>query len=739
MRQVGGILRRGGAMRLSVVAYQLVASYDSAYEPGSVGCRLDDIDIDKTGAMIPIDFCPLPFRPRRAALAALVLLFSSAPAHALDAVWNFDGTLAPSVGTATMSFRGDMATNNVTFFASEHDLGLPMPYGDHSGVMRFKPTAASQGLAVNLNNGGATVGDYTMVWDLFRPGPSWNSWMPLYQTDAANASDADFFISPGDGIGISSSYHGTVSNGRGNITWNRIAVTRTAAGVLKKYIDGVLVGTQTDLNASRWDIVGGQFNILADDDGESSLGFLSSFRFVDSVLSDAAIADLGAVHAGGANVPGKQIATNPATLTPGGFTIAFLGDTQNYSTYYPGIFNQVTQWLADNKAARNIQFVVQDGDIVNSDVTKEWSNARAAMDRLNGVLPYAVVRGNHDVGSQFDQASRFGPGSPYSQQSTLVDHYEVPGQPNFDMRNTVHKFEAGGQKFMVVTLDVSAGNDVVAWANGVIAANPDRRVILDTHAYMYDGGGRFNNAADPENPGKTFDQSRDQLLRTGTDPEAPYNSAVYGGQDAETLWNNLGSKHANVSLILSGHQFEDFDQFKYHVDAGVAGNTVYELLVDPQHMANGGNGWIRLLEFDPNGTTVHVKTYSPYLNQWDTSPDNFFDIELSPIPGDPFVLGDLDNDDLLTAADWMILRTHQQMSFVGMTSAQSYLLGDLNGDLRNDHADFAIFKQAFEDALGADAFRAMLAQVPEPAACWLALCLLTSVAAGRMGRRRRGA
>src|SRR3990170_5076208 len=95
---------------------------------------------------------------------------------ALDTIWDFNGDLAATSGSATMSYRGDMGTNNVTFFASEHDLGLTMPFGDNSGVMRFRPTTPSQGLTVNLNNGGATVGDYTMIWDLFRPGPSWNSW-----------------------------------------------------------------------------------------------------------------------------------------------------------------------------------------------------------------------------------------------------------------------------------------------------------------------------------------------------------------------------------------------------------------------------------------------------------------------------------------------------------------------------------------------------------------------------------
>lgn len=630
------------------------------------------------------------------------------PTKALDAVWDFNGNLNATSGSAVMSYRGDTGTNNVDFFASEHDLGLPMPFGDHSGLMRFQPTTPSQGFEINLNNGGTTVRDYTMIWDIFRPGPSWNSWMPLYQTDVTNANDAEFFINPGDGIGISGTYNGTVSNGRGNITWNRVAVTRAANGTMKKYIDGALVGTQTNATGSRWDIVGGKFEILTDENNESSLGFLSSFRFADSVMSDAAIAGLGAVHAGGTSVAGQQQAANPAVVTPGSFTIAFLGDTQNYSTSYPGIFNQVTQWLVDNKAARNIQFVVQDGDIVNNDVSAEWNNARAAMQKLDGVIPYATVRGNHDIGSQFDFSTRFGPGSPYSQQPTLVDHYEVPGQPNFDMRNTVHKFEAGGQKFIVITLDISASNDVVAWANDIIEQNPDRRVILDTHAYLYDGGERFNNAPDPENPGKTFDQSRDELLRVGTAPDAIYNGAVYGGQDGETLWNNLVRNHPNVSLFLSGHQFEDFDKFKYHLENGDNGNRVYELLVDPQNMANGGNGWIRLLEFDPNGRTVHVKTYSPFLNQWDLAPDNFYNIELSPI-----VPGDFNNNGVVDSADYVVWRKG-----LGTVYTQ---------------ADYGIWRAHFGQTSGNGTGDNANTAVPEPTT-WL--MLLSVVTVCRLRRRR---
>ena len=45
------------------------------------------------------------------------------------------------------------------------------------------------------------------------------------------------------------------------------------------------------------------------------------------------------------------------------------------------------------------------------------------------------------------------------------------------------------------------------------------------------------------------------------------------------------------------------------------------------------------------------KTYSPYLNQWDTSPDTFYDIQLSPI-----MPGDFNNDQVVDAADYVVWR-----------------------------------------------------------------------------------
>jgi hypothetical protein len=87
----------------------------------------------------------------------------------------------------------------------------------------------------------------------------------------------------------------------------------------------------------------------------------------------------------------------------------------------------------------------------------------------------------------------------------------------------------------------------------------------------------------------------------------------------------------------------------------------------------------------------------------------------------PFALGDLNTDGSINVADWVILRTNQQTNLTSLSKAQAYRLGDLDGDLHDDFADFVLFKNAFDIANGAGAFAAMVASVPEPSTTLLVL------------------
>jgi hypothetical protein len=59
------------------------------------------------------------------------------------------------------------------------------------------------------------------------------------------------------------------------------------------------------------------------------------------------------------------------------------------------------------------------------------------------------------------------------------------------------------------------------------------------------------------------------------------------------------------------------------------GNSVENLLIDTQRDANGGDGWLRLYKFYPQQNKVSAVTYSPYLNQYDTSPAGQFEFPLT--------------------------------------------------------------------------------------------------------------
>jgi hypothetical protein len=48
------------------------------------------------------------------------------------------------------------------------------------------------------------------------------------------------------------------------------------------------------------------------------------------------------------------------------------------------------------------------------------------------------------------------------------------------------------------------------------------------------------------------------------------------------------------------------------------------MLANYQFRELGGEAYLRLLEFRPDGRTVQVKTYSPLHDRWMTAPDQQF-------------------------------------------------------------------------------------------------------------------
>jgi hypothetical protein len=104
--------------------------------------------------------------------------------------------------------------------------------------------------------------------------------------------------------------------------------------------------------------------------------------------------------------------------------------------------------------------------------------------------------------------------------------------------------------------------------------------------------------------------------------------------------------------------------------------------------------------------------------------------------GDPFERSDLDFDGELSADDWAVFIASSYTNLAGLSPAEAYGLGDLNGDGVSDYEDFQVFKADFNDANGLGAFEAMLVGVPEPSSALLMLGLAGCLSGRRSAHQR---
>ncbi len=282
----------------------------------------------------------------------------------------------------------------------------------------------------------------------------------------------------------------------------------------------------------------------------------------------------------------------------GDFSLMVLPDTQYYSASInggtPALFAAQTQWIVQQRAALKIAYVAHLGDVVeNGDNVTEWNHADAALRSLEDPLttglregiPYGVAVGNHD---QFPKGVANGNTTilynQYFGSSRFRTRAYYAGRYNNTQDNHYQFFSAGGTDFLVLYLEYNENPNakVMVWADAVLKSYPQRRAIIVCHSLL-EIDGSFT----------------------------PQGLVVY-----EKLKNN-----PNLFLMLCGHNYsENRRQDTYN------GRTVHTLLADFQDLANGGDGWLRWLEFSPANNRIRVRTYSPTLDLFDQNPASQFDL-----------------------------------------------------------------------------------------------------------------
>ncbi|HYE18659.1 MAG TPA: Ig-like domain-containing protein [Tepidisphaeraceae bacterium] len=313
------------------------------------------------------------------------------------------------------------------------------------------------------------------------------------------------------------------------------------------------------------------------------------------------------------------------------FTVVAMGDSQYIVEDFPQIFAAQTQWARDNATnpAHNVAFVAHQGDMLRRGYSDfQAGNAQAALDKLNGVVPYTVSIGNHDYDNQFDDLDRHVSSANFAEHfgdvmfarqnaaNTAVPNASGFGRSSLDQRNRYQIITTGDagarQQYMVLSLEWAAPDSSIKWAKDVIAANPNLPVILSTHEYL-NGSGRTTSTLDPI------------------------------GNSGSALWTKLVNVTPQIFLVLSGHTGANFHQ----TSTNAAGLPVHEAVVDFEGVAaNGGNGFMQLFHFFPGQNKIGVSTYSPYTGQTLTGANYTFDLPLdfstrfnfnnTPVPFSPF-------------------------------------------------------------------------------------------------------
>jgi hypothetical protein len=298
---------------------------------------------------------------------------------------------------------------------------------------------------------------------------------------------------------------------------------------------------------------------------------------------------------------------SPGIIHAEDFTLVVLPDTQYYSYLHPDPFTSQTQWIIDNKDSMNIKSVIQLGDLVHhGDETSEWEHANESMGILDGEIPCFVVPGNHDYDNLCGGSGKLTTNYNTYFPHTRFQNYAWYGgnYPYGKNDNNYGFFSADGEDFLVIGLEFCPSNEALTWADNLIVENPDKKVILFTHLYMYSD----NTRVDPNDS-----WSCDKYACCSDD----------NCNDGEDMWTNLVQKHSNIVLVLSGHILNDGQGRRTD---NVDGHPVNQILQNYQMLDNGGDGWLRYYTFKPDENKIEAFTYSPYRQEYDTSPSNRFDL-----------------------------------------------------------------------------------------------------------------
>lgn len=316
----------------------------------------------------------------------------------------------------------------------------------------------------------------------------------------------------------------------------------------------------------------------------------------------------------------------PALEQKGSWSLIMVPDLQNYVKWQRNqpLVDLMMAWIVDNIDTLNVKMVIGVGDLVENDgkITNDydgdqtsksqWEYVSKAFSKLDGKVPYIAATGNHDYsidrqGNRTSQYSQFftTERNHLNQKYLVQNSRNEQGQPTLE--NSAYELKGlNGKDYLFMTVEYGPRDTVLTWAKKVAALPQykNHRVILATHEYL--------NAKDQRTNGKINwiwwePYNVDNMIQKSPRIQLP------DANNGQQIWEKVVEPSSNIEMVLCGHISGE----GYRKDKNTVGKAVHQILFDAQSMGgghrdgNGGDGWLRIIEFFPDSKTVKVKTFSP--------------------------------------------------------------------------------------------------------------------------------